>query len=230
MLAGRTVAENVSSQPLKPLVTKAQQLRLGTSSTTFHVMITPKTAGKPVLVPASTYQHHGARKRMLSLAVVAVAFTFAPLQLVRAQGAGGQGSPPSPPAASTGIKRNADRDDPVNFLLERKKLLLLDKSLEDSLKSYRKEMQHMQDVVFKDLDKAAAKKEQGQLPSVTVIAVMTKDADERVKDIQSAYRDRARLLLSERQRTQVDSIERVWKRSTTPADTAPARRPPPPLR
>jgi hypothetical protein len=45
---------------------------------------------------------------------------------------------------------------------------------------------------------------------------MTKEADDRVKDIQSAYRDRARMLLSERQRTQVDSIDSVWKRSNTP--------------
>ncbi|MEO7997173.1 MAG: hypothetical protein ABI852_06985 [Gemmatimonadaceae bacterium] len=206
-------------------------------------MITLKTVVTPGIISAPPREPNVARARrrtrtcitrtrITSLAIVAAVLAFAPLERAHAQGGGGagQGSTPSPPAASTGIKRGADRDDPINFLLERKKMLLIDKTLEDSLKSFRKEMQHMQDVVFKDLDKAAAKKEQGQLPSVTVIAVMTKDADERVKDIQSAYRDRARLLLSDRQRTQVDSIESVWKRSTAPRDTTPARRPPPPLR
>lgn len=70
----------------------------------------------------------------------------------------------------------------------------------------------MQDVVFKDLDKAATKKENGQPPSASIVLVLTKDSEERVKDIQSAYRDRSHSLLNTRQRAQVDSVEAVWKR------------------
>lgn len=151
---------------------------------------------------------------------------FVPAVSAGAQGGGGgQGGSAAPPAASINAKRTADREDPINFLLTRKKLLALDKSVEDSLKNYRKEMQHYQEVVFKDLDKAATRKEQGQLPGPIIIATMTKDSEERVKDIQSAYRDRARLLLTERQRSQVDSLEGIWKRDVPKAD-AMVKRPP----
>ena len=142
-------------------------------------------------------------------------------------GGGGQGGgSATPPAASTNLKRAADRDDPLNFLLEKKKLLVLDRALEDSLKKFRKEMQHYEDVVYKDLDKAATRKDQGQLPGPSIIAAMTRDGESRVKDIQSAYRDRARLLLSERQRAQVDSLEGIWKRDVPRADGAAVRKPP----
>lgn len=214
-LAGRTVTERDASHRAEPFITYAQQLRPATAPTTFQTMHTPRSAAHQGIFSPMTSRRE--RARTLPSAMVALLLTFAPLTSAHAQaGGGGQGSPATPPAASIGIKRNADRDDPLNFLLERKKLLLIDKSLEDSIKAYRKEMQHMQDVVFKDLDKAAAKKELGQLPSATKIASMTKEADDRVKDIQSAYRDRARMLLNERQRTQVDSIDSVWKRSNTP--------------
>ncbi|MEO7360541.1 MAG: hypothetical protein ABI120_09425, partial [Gemmatimonadaceae bacterium] len=108
----------------------------------------------------------GSRARVASLVLAGALFALVPLQAARAQGGGGgQGSPATPLAASISIKKAADRDDPINFLLERKKMLVVDKTLEDSLKNYRDEMRHMQDVVFKDLDKAAAKKTGGQLPS-----------------------------------------------------------------
>ena len=142
-----------------------------------------------------------------------------------AQGGGGQGQSPTAPAASTNLKRTADRDDPINFLLEKKKLLVLNRALEDSLKFFRKEMQRYQEVVFKDLDKAATRKDRGQLPGPSIIASMTRDSEGRVKDIQSAYRDRARQILSERQRTQVDSLEGIWKREA-PKPEPGVRRPP----
>ena len=151
-----------------------------------------------------------------------------PSVLVHAQGGGGGGQgggSATAPAASANLKRAADRDDPLNFLLTKKKLLLLDRPLEDSLKKFRKEMQHYQDVVYKDLDKAATRKDQGQLPGPSIIATMTRESEERVKDIQSAYRDRARLLLSERQRAQVDSLEGIWRRDVPRGDGA-VRKPP----
>jgi len=151
-----------------------------------------------------------------------------PSVFLHAQGGGGAGQgggSATAPAASANVKRAADRDDPLNFLLDKKKLLVLDRTVEDSLKSFRKEMQHYQDVVYKDLDKAATRKEQGQLPGPSIIASMTRDSEERVKDIQSAYRDRARLLLSERQRAQVDSLEGIWKRDVPKAEPG-DRRPP----
>jgi hypothetical protein len=101
----------------------------------------------------------------------------------------------------------ADRDDPIEFLLSRKKLLELDKTQEDSLKVFKKEMKHMQELAYKSLDKAATRKEQGQLPGPAIILSLTKDAEERVKDVQSAYRDRARGILRDKQKTQVDSLE-----------------------
>lgn len=132
-------------------------------------------------------------------------------ETLHAQG-GAQSGSTTPPAASLQLKKNANRDDPIAFLLDRKKLLVIDRSLEDSLKNLRKEMRHMQDVLFKDLDRAATKKENGQPPSVGIVLSLTKDSEERVKDIQSAYHDRARALLNPRQRAQVDSVEAVWKR------------------
>lgn len=84
----------------------------------------------------------------------------------------------------------------------------------------------MQEVVYKDLDKAAAVKEQGQPLSATIVFNMTKESEERVKDIQSAYRDRARAMLSERQTQQADSLEVIWKRGLPRADPLPVRRPP----
>lgn len=179
-------------------------------------MFTPEIRSAVKKSPSETPTASRVLGRAFALVLVGALVVLAPAQSASAQGGGGGGQNQSsaPPAASIGPKKNADRDDPINFLLERKKLLVIGKSLEDSLKNYRDEMRHMQDVVFKDLDKAASKKTNGQLPSATLIATMTKEAEERVKDIQSAYRDRARLLLSDRQKTQMDSIDNVWKRST----------------
>ncbi|MEP6834219.1 MAG: hypothetical protein ABJB74_12535 [Gemmatimonas sp.] len=170
--------------------------------------------------------------RGVGFLAVGAAAVLLPCQLANAQvgggGGGGQqqgGGSSQPPAASVSVKRIADRDDPILFLLDKKKLLLLDRPLEDSLKNFRKEMQHYQDVAYKDLDKAATKKEQGQLPGTVILMALTKDCESRIKDVQSAYRDRARALLSERQRMQVDSLENIWKRDIPKADSA-GKRPP----
>jgi len=143
-----------------------------------------------------------------------------------AQGGGGANSPTTPPAASSNIKRILDKSDPLAFLLDSKKSLNLQKSQEDSLKFLRKEMQRMQEVIYKDLDKAAAVKDRGQPLSPTIIFSMTKESEERVKDIQSAYRDRARGMLTERQTVQADSLEVIWKRGLPRTDPLQAKRPP----
>lgn len=169
---------------------------------------------------------HAGRASWLARTSATVALIMlAAANAASAQGGGGQGQSPTAPAASANLKRTADRDDPINFLLEKKKLLVLNRALEDSLKFFRKEMQRYQEVVFKDLDKAATRKDRGQLPGPSIIASMTRDSEERVKDIQSAYRDRARQILSERQRTQVDSLEGIWKREA-PKPEPGVRRPP----
>jgi len=165
----------------------------------------------------------------IAVSSVLLVATLAP-SAVHAQGGGGGGgggAPATAPAASTNIKRLLDKSDPLEFLLDRKKPLELTRAVEDSLKLLRKEMQRMQEVVYKDLDKASTVKEQGQLPSPTVVFSMTKESEERVKDIQSAYRDRARALLSPGQTQQADSLEVIWKRGLPRAEPLPVKRPPP---
>lgn len=170
---------------------------------------------------------HAAIRSHTRRVLAAFACVLVPAISAHAQQGGGAQSTGSatPPAASANVKRVAEREDPINFLLEKKKMLVLERAVEDSLKNFRKEMQRYQDVVYKDLDKAATRKEQGQLPGPIMIATLTKESEERVKDIQSAYRDRARLLLTERQRTVVDSLEGIWKRTAPKSDSA-IRRPP----
>lgn len=167
------------------------------------------------------------RRRWQVLAAATLSVVFA--NAAEAQGGmgGGGGNPSSTvaPAASQMIKRTAERNDPLDFLLDKKKQLGLSKSLEDTIKFYKKEMRHMQDVVFKDLDAAAVKKDPaGQPPGNIIVMSLTKDADLRVKDIQSAYRDRAHELLDAKQKHLVDSLEAVWKRDV-PRTIIP---PPPP--
>lgn len=84
----------------------------------------------------------------------------------------------------------------------------------------------MQEVIYKDLDKAASTKERGELPSAAIILSLTKDSEERVKDIQAAYRDRARLMLDGKQLVRADSLETDWKRTLPRAEPLPVRRPP----
>lgn len=165
-------------------------------------------------------------QRLAAFIVMLLATGLLSASTSHAQGGGGGGTTTTAPAASASIKRMYDKSDPLAFLLERKKPLELNKALEDSLKLLRKEMQRMQEVIYKDLDKAATVKEQGQLPSPTVVLGMTKESESRVKDIQSAYRDRARAMLSERQTVQADSLEVIWRRGLPRAEPLQTRRPP----
>ena len=170
------------------------------------------------------------RARWLAAASVALLLTASQESAAQGGYGGGQSSSSNaPPAASAMLKHTTDRNDPLDFLLEKKKSLGLSKSVEDSVKNYRKEMRHMQDVVFKDLDALAVKKESnGQPPTNTVVLSLTKDADSRVKDIQSAYRDRAHALLDDKQKHLVDSLEAIWRRDAPKRDVLPMRPPPPP--
>jgi hypothetical protein len=172
---------------------------------------------------------HNRTRRLIGVALL----TVAGASVAQAQGGTGTnaGTSPTAPAASAPVKKNADRTDPLQFLLDRKKPLGIPATVEDSLKNYRKEMRHMQEVVYKDLDKAASKKEQGQPPSAGVLLQLASEASARIHDIQDAYRDRGRELLTEGQRQQVDSLEAVWKRSDGRAETlltpiTPGKRPP----
>ncbi|MGV3709935.1 MAG: hypothetical protein ACO1Q7_13960 [Gemmatimonas sp.] len=160
------------------------------------------------------------RHPVLAFATAASLSLFALPAFAQMGGGGGQQGSSTPPAASASLRKTSDRDDPIEFLLTRKKLLELAKTQEDSLKAFKKEMRRMQDLAYKDLDKAATRKEQGQLPGAAMILSLTKDAEARVKDVQSAYRDRARGILRDKQKVQVDSLEGVWKRTNAP--------PPPP--
>lgn len=159
-------------------------------------------------------------------AIVAFAFANVAHGQMGSQGPGANSSS-STPTASAALKRIADRTDPIGFLLDKKKQLQLSKPAEDTLKKYRDEMRHMQDIVYKDLDKAALKKEQGLVPSPGAVANLVKEANARVTDIQDAYRDRARASLNEGQRKQIDSLEAIWKRSVEPAAPLPLKKPPP---
>lgn len=128
------------------------------------------------------------------------------------QGMGGGGSRSSP---ATMVKETLEKNDPIAFLLDRKKSLTLSDPQKDSLKAFRKEMQRMHEPLFKDLDKIFADEtKQGgagggqgggrgmgaMLPDVakTIVARLT--------DIQDAYRDRARGQLNDGQRHIADSL------------------------
>lgn len=127
------------------------------------------------------------------------------------------------------VKENLERNDPIVFLLDRKKPLTLTDLQKDSLKSLRKEMQHMQEPLFKEMEAQV-----GPLParggmrgsggtegggadggrrsrggssgaSDTVRALVG-----RLTDIQDAYRDRARGQLNDLQRVKADSLLQIF--------------------
>ncbi len=70
------------------------------------------------------------------------------------RGGGGMGGPRRSPTAM--IKENLERNDPISFLLDKKKELALRDAQKDSLKSLHKEMQRMQSPLFKEMDKVFA--------------------------------------------------------------------------
>ena len=129
------------------------------------------------------------------------------------QGMGG-GSRRTPVAM---VKENLEKNDPIAFLLDRKKPLTLTDAQKDSLKAFRKEMQRIQEPLFKDMEKIFADEAQqgggepgggrrggrgmGAMLPDTVKAIVA-----RLTDIQDAYRDRARTQLNDGQRHIADSL------------------------
>lgn len=127
------------------------------------------------------------------------------------------------------VKENLERNDPIAFLLDRKKPLALSDLQKDSLKSLRKEMQHMQEPLFKDMmaqanpspvrgdmrdgggmenggaDGGRRSRGGSSGASDTVRALAG-----RLTDIQDAYRDRARGQLNDIQRVKADSLLQIF--------------------
>ncbi len=120
------------------------------------------------------------------------------------------------------VKENLEKNDPIAFLLDRKKPLTLTDPQKDSLKAFRKEMQHMQEPLFKDMEKIFADEAQqggggqgggrrgGGMGGGRGMGAMLPDTARvivaRLTDIQDAFRDRARAQLNGGQRHIADSI------------------------
>ena len=139
-------------------------------------------------------------------------------------GRGGPGMGGSMKSPAAMAKERLEQADPIEFLLDRKKPLDLTKEQQDAFKSLRKEMQHTQAPLFKDLDKLFGDMPQrggrgggrrpGEEPPAggptgggapdTVRAVLGK-----LSDIQDSFRDRAREQLTAEQRTRADSLQQV---------------------
>ena len=125
---------------------------------------------------------------------------------------GGGGSRRSP---ATTVKENLEKNDPIAFLLDRKKPLTLSDPQKDSLKAFRKEMQHMQEPLFKDMEKIftdeakqgdARGSQGGGRGMGAMLPDEAKTIVARLTDIQDAYRDRARGQLNDGQRHIADSL------------------------
>jgi len=128
----------------------------------------------------------------------------------------GSGSMKSPAAMA---RERLEKADPIELLLDRKKLLELSKEQQDTFKSLRKEMQRMQEPLFKDLDKLFGDMPQrggrgggappgggepsGGAPDAVRVVIA------RISDMQDSFRDRAREQLDPLQRTRADSLQQV---------------------
>jgi len=117
------------------------------------------------------------------------------------------------------VKETLEKNDPIAFLLDRKKPLSLSDPQKDSLKAFRKEMQRMQEPLFKDMDKIFADETQqggargnqgggqgGDRGMGAMLPDTAKTIVARLTDIQDAYRDRARGQLNDGQRHIADSL------------------------
>jgi len=122
------------------------------------------------------------------------------------------------------VKDNLEKNDPIAFLLDRKKPLTLSDAQKDSLKLFRKEMQRMQEPLFKDIEKIFADEapQSGGGPGGgpgggrrgvgmgggkgAILPDTAKVIVARLTDIQEAYRDRARTQLNDGQRHIADSL------------------------
>ena len=108
------------------------------------------------------------------------------------------------------VKENLAHNDPIAFLLDRKKPLSLTDLQKDSLKSLRKEMLHMQEPLFKEMEAHVGPplrrgRDGSGGASDTVRAMVG-----RLTDIQDAYRDRARGQLNDTQRVTADSLMQTF--------------------
>lgn len=131
-------------------------------------------------------------------------------------------------------KKNLEHNDPIKFLLDQKKPLALTNTQRDTLKFLQKEMKHMQEPLFKDMEKLTSDMagrggmrggmgrggrggpsggasggdseppEGGRGRGGVPDTVRALVA--RLSDIQDAYRDRARTKLTDAQRTTADSL------------------------
>lgn len=141
---------------------------------------------------------------------------------------GGMGGPGMGDGArrtpATMVKDNLEKNDPIAFLLDRKKPLTLSDAQKDSLKLFRKEMQRMQEPLFKDIEKIFADEapQSGGGPGGgpgggrrgggmgggkgAILPDTAKVIVARLTDIQEAYRDRARTQLNDGQRHIADSL------------------------
>ncbi len=109
---------------------------------------------------------------------------------------------------ATVVKENLEKNDPIAFLLDRKKPLALSGTQKDSLKVLRKEMQHTQEPLFMEMDKlfAEARQQRGGRRIGAMLPDTARALMGQLTDIQDAYRDRARGQLSEGQRHVADSL------------------------
>jgi hypothetical protein len=137
------------------------------------------------------------------LSLAALAATLCVAGEMPAQSAG-----VSEPAASTMIKRTINSTDPIKQLMDQKKELGLDKTQLDTLKALGKEMRHMQDLVYTEIDKAAKKEKEGEGKSARnpLVSNQVQERITRLQDIQAAYRDRARTFLTPAQRAKSDTL------------------------
>ena len=145
-------------------------------------------------------------------------------------GRGGFGQRVSPAAT---LKDNLEHNDPVAFLLDRKKPLALSGTQRDSLKVFRKEMRRRQEPLFKDMEGLAADREQQGARGGRGRGARAGASDtmriliDCLTDIQDAYGERARTQLSESQRAKADTLmERFLADERKRAEKArPDRRP-----
>ncbi len=136
----------------------------------------------------------------------------------RGGGMGG-GSMMSPAAMA---RERLEKADPIEYLLDRKKLLELSREQQDTFKSLRKEMQRAQEPLFKDLDKLFGDMPQrggrggGGPPDGGMAGGLGGGAPDAVRvvigkisDMQDSFRDRAREQLNPVQQTCADSLQLV---------------------
>lgn len=153
----------------------------------------------------------------------------------RRGGMGGPGMGGARRSPITMIKDNLENNDPIAFLLDRRKPLALTDVQKDSLKSYQKEMQRLQAPLFKAIEGvfaelAPANGAGGRVPGargggrngggsdgtdppaggrgagMSGMPDTIKVIVTRLSDIQDAYRDRAWTQLSDSQRTTADAL------------------------